>query len=110
MIERYRHGHEIHGAAAYLRDAGARRLDHDTAFGTLWCHDIGEEALLMVEVVNHSPEPDGSYRHYFLRADPKLRPILRDGSFGAPQPLTARNAVASTFALRGAEYRPEAES
>jgi hypothetical protein len=110
MIERYRHGHAIHGVAAYLRDAGARRLDQDAAFGTLWRHDIGEELLLMVEVRNHSPEPDGFYRHFFLRVDPALRPILGDGSFGALQAPTARNAVASTFGLSGAEYRPAIET
>jgi hypothetical protein len=39
-----------------------------------------------------------------------LRPILPDGSVGAPQPLTARNAVASTFGLKGAEYIPNVET
>jgi hypothetical protein len=36
-----------------------------------------------------------------------LRPILADGGFGMPQPLTARNAIASTFGLYGAEYAPD---
>ena len=56
------------------------------------------------------PEPDGSFKHHFLRVDPHLRPLLPDGSFGQPQPLTARNAVASTFGLRGDEYAPERET
>jgi hypothetical protein len=34
MIERYRRGEEIHGAAAFVRDVGARRLDHDERYGT----------------------------------------------------------------------------
>jgi hypothetical protein len=110
MIERYRHGHEIRGVAAYLRDAGARRLHQDAGFGTLWRHDIGKEALLIVEVVNHSPDPDGSHRHFFLRVDPELRPIFPNGSFGGPQKFTARNAVASTFGLRGEEYGPALET
>jgi hypothetical protein len=110
MIERYRWGEATHGIAAYLRDAGAHRLDDDAAFGTLWRRDIGNEPLLMVEVVNHSPEPDGSYRHFFLRVAPALRPILPDGSFGAPQTLTARNAIAASFGLSGAEYVPEVET
>jgi hypothetical protein len=29
---------------------------------------------------------------------------------GAPQRLTARNAVASSFGLRGADYNPEIET
>jgi hypothetical protein len=111
VIERYGHGKAIHGIAAYLRDAGARQLDQDAAFGTLWHLDVaGEEPTLMAEVVNHSPEPDGTYRHFFLQVHPELSPILSNGSLGAPQPSTARNAVASTFGLTGAEYRPEIET
>jgi hypothetical protein len=110
MIECYRHGHEICGVAAYLRDAGARRLHQDAGFGTLWRHDIGKEALLMVEVINHSPDPDGFHRHFFLQVHPELRPILPDGSFGGPQEFTARNAVASTFGLSGEEYEPALET
>jgi hypothetical protein len=64
----------------------------------------------MVEVVNRSPEPDGSFRRYFLRVNPRLRPIHDDGSFGEPQAYTARNAVASTFGLSGAEYAPAIET
>ena len=111
MIERYRWGHAVHGIAAYLRDADARRLDRDAAFGTLWRLDTGEAApMLMVEVENRSPEPDGSYRHFLLRIDPELRPILDDGSYGMPQQATARNAVASTFGMSGPEYAPEIET
>jgi hypothetical protein len=35
MIERYRNGEEVHGPAAFIRDAGAVRLDHDECYGTL---------------------------------------------------------------------------
>ena len=64
----------------------------------------------MVEVINRSAEPDGAYCHFLLRVDPELRPIGEDGSFGPPQQATARNAVASTFGLSGAEYAPEVET
>jgi hypothetical protein len=61
MIERYRAADETHGHSAYLRDAGGVRLDDDPAFGTLWRRAArGDEPLMMVEVVNHTPEPDGS--------------------------------------------------
>jgi hypothetical protein len=111
MIERYRSGDQCHGIMAYLRDANARRLDRDARFGTLWHLETTEAApTLMVEVANRSPEPDGAYRHFLLRVDPELRPIYADGSFGLPQPPTARNAVASTFGLSGAEYMPEVET
>jgi hypothetical protein len=73
MIERYKTGEEISGAAAYIRDAGGKRLDHDDAFGTLWRRDVpGDEPIVTLEVVNRSPEPDGSYKHYWLRVDPSL--------------------------------------
>ena len=111
MIERYRTGEEVHGIAAYLRDAGARRLDHDPDFGTLWHLDSAVTGpMLMVEVTNHSPEPDGSYRHFLLRVDPELRPMNGADSFGAPQPATARNAVAASFGLSGVEYTPMIET
>src|SRR5262249_44258533 len=111
MIERYRTGEETCGIAAYLRDAGGVRLDQDEEFGTLWRRTVpGQEPFLAVEVTNHTAEPDGSYKHHFLRVDPDLRPILSDGHPGATQRLTARNAVASSFGLRGAEYQPEIET
>jgi hypothetical protein len=96
MIERYRTGEAVHGIVASLRDAGARRLDHDPGFGTLW-HLDSEEAgpMLMVQVTNHSPEPDGSYRHFLLRVDPELRPLTGADSFGQPQELSARATPSS---------------
>ena len=110
MIERYRWGADVQGIAAYLRDSAPRPLDQDPAFGTLWRLGGPREPLLVVEVRNHSPEPDGSYRRFFLGVDPELRPILRNGSLGAPQALSARNAIAATFGLRGAEYMPKVET
>src|SRR5260370_30075406 len=89
---------------AFLRDAGAVRLDHDAALGTLWRREMPDgEPLVMVEVVNRSRAPDGSFTHHFLCVHPELRPLLADGRFGPRPPLTARNAVASTFRLRGAD-------
>ena len=35
-----------------------------------------------------------------------VRPMLDGGQLGEPQALTARNAVASTFGLRGEQYEP----
>jgi hypothetical protein len=73
MIERYRDGDPIYGPAAFLLDAGATRLDYDEAFGTLWGRDVaGDEPIVMVEVVNKTPEPDGSYGRYWLRVHPEI--------------------------------------
>ena len=116
MIDRYRHGEEVAGAAAYLRDAGAISIDHDERWGTLWRRDIpDDEPIQMVEVVNSTAEPDGARKRYFLRVHPECRPLLGtdaagEPSFGLPQELTARNAIASTFGLRGEQYMPLAET
>jgi hypothetical protein len=40
MIERYRRGDEVSGAAAYIRDAGGEQLDCDERYGTLWRRDL----------------------------------------------------------------------
>jgi len=103
MIERYRHGEEIHGAAAFIRDAGGERLDHDERYGTLWRRLIRgsrsappDEPIVMIEVVNRTREPDGRFRHYWLRVPPTMR--------------TAREAVAWTFNVPAERYAPEKET
>lgn len=97
LIERY-------GLSRYLLDSGAKRIAEDE-FGELYRTEIeGDEPLVMVKVMNSTPEPDGSVKPYFLRVHPELRPLRQDGSVGEPQDITAMNAVASTFGLTGAEY------
>ena len=84
MMERY-------GLPRYLRDAGAARIDHDERWGTLYRREIADdEPLVMIEVINRSPEPDGSFRHYTLRVPPTC--------------TTALEAVAWTFDIPPAEY------
>jgi len=106
MIERYRHGEEIHGAAAFIRDAGGERLDHDERYGTLWRRNFfrrvnderrqDDEPIVMIEVVNRTREPDGSFKRYWLRVPPTMR--------------TAREAVAWTFNMPAEQYAPERET
>ena len=92
----------LRGGAAHprgRRHAGPRGRDRPTlaarAAGTIgWSGR--DEPIVMVEVVNSTPEPDGTRRTYFLRVPPDTR--------------TAREAVAWTFGLGGGEYRPAAES
>src|SRR5262249_23597685 len=59
--------------------------------GKLWHCTLtaDDEPLHVVEVVNATPEPDGSYRRYFLRVPPASR--------------TARQAVAWTFGFTNAD-------
>ncbi|AEV83539.1 hypothetical protein ACWT_2902 [Actinoplanes sp. SE50] len=83
---------EHFGYERYLREAGARKRDADET-GVLWWLDLpGDEPLAMVEVVNATPEPDGSSRVYWLRVPPQTR--------------TAREGVAWTFGLTADEYQP----
>jgi hypothetical protein len=83
---------EHFGYDRYLREAGARTLHQDET-GTLWYLALpGDEPLVMVEVVNATPEPDGTSRVYWLRVPPTTR--------------TAREGVAWTFGLTADEYQP----
>jgi hypothetical protein len=121
MIERYRFGSEISGSGAFICDAGGKRVDYDERWGILWRREVpGDEPIVSLEVINRSPEPDGRFRHYFLRCEPELRPLPpgdwpeeRQREFlreQAPQALTARNAVASLHGLRGEQYAPSVET
>jgi hypothetical protein len=76
MIERF-------GPGEYLRDAGAILVD-ESEWGKLWRAELADdEPLVMVEVVNSTPEPDGSFKDYWLRVPPTV--------------ATAHEAVAWTF-------------
>ena len=97
MIERYRHGENVSGSAAYVRDAGAKRLDHDERFGTLWRRDLpNDEPIVMIEVINSTPEPDGRFKRYWLRVPPDTK--------------TAHEAVAWTFGVPAKDYAPTVET
>ena len=97
MIERY-------GWDRYVADVGGQIIDHDEKYGTL----LKTPGGLVLKVINRSPEPDGSFRQYILpvsdRCEPLPDPNDPRGELGDPQALTALNAVASTFGMRGKEY------
>ncbi len=87
---------EHFGYERYLSQAGARQLSADET-GKLWYLDLpGDEPLVMVEVVNATPEPDGTSRVYWLRVPPRTR--------------TAREGVAWTFGLTAEEYHPAVQT
>jgi len=80
------------GADRYIRDIGANQI-HSDECGTLWWAPVGnDEPLVMVEVLNSTPEPDGSIKTYWLRVPPNIR--------------TARGAVAWTFGEDSRSYKP----
>ncbi|MFB8775207.1 DUF6745 domain-containing protein [Streptomyces broussonetiae] len=87
---------EHYGYDRYLEESGAEPVHRDET-GVLWRIELeGDEPLVMVEVVNSTPEPDGSHRTYWLRVPPRTR--------------TAREGVAWTFGLDEADYTPERET
>jgi hypothetical protein len=97
MIDRYKLFEDVSGAAAYIRDAGGRRVDHDERYGTLWRREVSDdEAILMIEVVNSTPEQDGKFKRYWLRVPPETR--------------TAQEAVAWTFGVNASDYAPQIET
>ncbi|MFD8618660.1 DUF6745 domain-containing protein [Streptomyces sp. NPDC059513] len=83
---------EFYGYDRYLTESGAEPVHRDET-GILWRIALeGDEDVVMVEVVNSTPEPDGTHRTYWLRVPPTTR--------------TAKDGVAWTFGLDGAAYAP----
>jgi Domain of unknown function (DUF6745) len=94
-VERRRVAIERIGAEAFLDALDAEVVQQDD-HGRLWrtTVEVDGEPFTAVEVVNSTPEPDGTYRRYFLRVPPTVR--------------SARRAVAWTFGLRAGHYDPVA--
>jgi hypothetical protein len=83
---------EFYGYDRYLTESGAEPVHRDET-GILWRIALdGDEDVVMVEVVNSTPEPDGTHRTYWLRVPPSIR--------------TAKDGVAWTFGLDGEAYAP----
>jgi hypothetical protein len=95
MIERF-------GAARFIKESGAQIVDQDKDPQTgheriLYRRELpADEAIVMVRVTNSSPEPDGSYKQYFIRVPPTV--------------TTARQAIAWTFSMQADEYRPSKQT
>lgn len=85
MLERY-------GIDRFVSEAAVKR--DESKFGILWERPLPLEdgKIVVVEVVNATPEPDGTYKHYFLRVHPAI--------------TTAREAVAWTFGMHEDDYDP----
>jgi len=83
---------EYYGYDRYLDESGAVPVHRDET-GVLWRIElVGDEDVVMVEVVNSTPEPDGRSRTYWLRVPPTTR--------------TAREGVAWTFGVGAEVYEP----
>lgn len=78
---------DIYGKDRYITDSGLEPIQTDD-WGELYIKELtNDEPLMMVKVVNSTPEPDGSFKDYWLRVDPN--------AYGGIK--TAHAAVASTF-------------
>jgi hypothetical protein len=95
---------EWYGVEAFFKAEGAVIVQMDD-FGTLWeigAWDEDDNAdytgiMRAVEVVDATPQPDGSFKHYFLTVPPEIR--------------TAQQAVAWTFGFdRVEDYLPIIQS
>lgn len=83
---------EFYGYDRYLAESGAEPIGKDET-GILWRIALDDdEDVVMVEVVNSTPEPDGTSRTYWLRVPPNTR--------------TAKEGVAWTFGLDAEAYEP----
>ena len=85
------------GPARFLKEISAKKI-HEDKFGVLYRKELTapEEPLVMVKVKNSTPEPDGSFKDYFIRVPPNVK--------------TAKEAVAWTFGVTETVYAPDQES
>lgn len=87
---------DLYGDERYLIDSNAV-LIHEDDWGKLYKKDLqNDEPLVMVKVVNSTPEPDGTFKDYFIRVRPDVK--------------TAKEAVASSFRMSADEYNPIIET
>ena len=113
------------------RATGAQLL-HEDDFGKLYRKEIADdEPLVMVRVLNPTPEPDGTLSEQEARAafgnalvDRNLSAMVRIGFASRmerprfkeywlrvpPTVRTAREAVAWTFDMPASKYQPEIQS
>jgi hypothetical protein len=81
---------EIMTPRRYVAEGGAKRIAEDET-GVLWRRTwLAHDAWAAVEVINATPEPDGSRKHYFLQVPPNLQ--------------TPREAVAWTYGMQPEVY------
>lgn len=79
----------------FIAEGGAICFSSD-ATGRLWrrrwwnSRDNTSDAWAAIEVVNGTPEPDGSHKHYYLQVPPEVQ--------------TPREAVAWTYGMSEAQY------
>ena len=85
-----------YGQSRYLIDSGAKEIHRDD-WGVLYRKDVpDDEPIVMVKVVNTTPEPDGTFKDYFIRVPQETE--------------RAKQAVAWSFRKTEEEYLPEIQT
>jgi hypothetical protein len=98
------------GEENYILKSGMQPVDHHDKFGTLYIQDWGNafsnsftmwrserrglRPICRLKVINRSPEPDGTYRIYWLPINPDL--------YGGEAGRSAHAASASTWRTKPA--------
>jgi hypothetical protein len=112
MIERF-------GMVRYVRESGAKVVhsigaDHEIVglrSAVLYCKNLADdEPIVCLDMLNTTPEPDGSTKRYMIRVDPKC--------YGGKAATDCLAAMASTYRYKDGsllfktpnEYAPSAES
>jgi hypothetical protein len=83
---------DIYTPERYIKDGGALCVAQDDT-GKLWrrhWRGFGDDTWAAVEVINGTPEPDGTFKHYYLQVPAHVR--------------TAREAVAWTYGMTERQY------
>lgn len=76
-----------------------QHLVQKDSYGELYSADVGDDRegpMTMVKVINSTPEPDGTFRIYWLRVPPTTK--------------TAHQAVAWTFNIDTEQYNPSIQT
>lgn len=104
---------DLYGRDKYILDSGAKMI-HEDGHGInlrrLYRKDLsGDVPLVMLRLINSSPEKDGTYKEYWLRVDPN--------AYNGDAGTNVNAAVASTFRENGRllfedwrDYSPEVET
>jgi hypothetical protein len=99
---------DLYGVEKYILDSNSTVVNSDD-FGTLYRKEnTNDEAIMMVKVVNSTPEPDGSFKDYFIRVDPNAYGGLKTGR--AAVASTWRNTDGSMVFTNPNEYDPDIQT
>lgn len=88
MVERF-------GREKFLKESGAKVVSLDFG-GTLYLKEIRGEQIKMLELINSTPEPDGTSRMFYLRVPPDVKSV--------------KQGVAWMHGLTEDQYHPEVET